>query len=105
MGGDGEAFRHRGLKSSLVREKSPAWQNAGLDPELTMKDLHQVLEQKKTEIERVRREIEALHFVIPLLAEDADKIENGLPSPVSQVRETGIASAKGWPRRDYQPTR
>ena len=33
-----------------------------------MKDLYQVLEQKKMEIERVRREIEALHFVIPLLA-------------------------------------
>ena len=41
-----------------------------------MKDLYQVLEQKKTEIERVRREIEALHF--PLLAENADWVENGL---------------------------
>ena len=40
-----------------------------------MKDLYQVLEQKKTEIERLRREIEALHFVIPLLAENADWVE------------------------------
>jgi hypothetical protein len=70
-----------------------------------MKDLHQVLEQKKMEIERVRREIEALHFVIPLLAEDADWIDNGLALPASQFRETGIASAKGWPRREHQPTR
>jgi len=70
-----------------------------------MKDLHQVLEQKKMEIERVRREIEALHFVIPLLVEDADRIETGLALPASQFRETGIASAKGWPRRESQPTR
>ena len=48
-----------------------------------MKDLSQVLEQKKMELERVRREIEALHFVIPLLAEDPDWIEHGLASPVS----------------------
>jgi len=70
-----------------------------------MKDLYQVLEQKKMEMERVRREIEALHFVIPLLAEDADWIDNGLASPGSQFRETGIASPKGWPRREHQPTR
>ncbi len=69
-----------------------------------MKHLYQVLEQKKTEIERVRREIEALHFVIPLLVEDADRIDNGLVSPGSQFREAG-ASATGWPRREYQPTR
>jgi hypothetical protein len=62
-----------------------------------MKDLHQVLEQKKMEIERVRREIEALHSVIPLLVEDADRIEKGLALPASQFRETGIASAKAWP--------
>jgi hypothetical protein len=70
-----------------------------------MKDLYQVLEQKKTEIERVRREIEALHFVIPLLAENADWVENGLALPVSHSRETGIATAKGWQRREHQPPR
>jgi hypothetical protein len=42
-----------------------------------MKDPYQVLSQKEMDIERVRREIEALHFVIPLLAEDADWIERG----------------------------
>jgi hypothetical protein len=68
-----------------------------------MKDLYQVLEQKKTEIERVRREIEALHFVIPLLAEKADWVENGLALPGSHSRETGIATAKGWQRREHQP--
>jgi hypothetical protein len=70
-----------------------------------MKDLYQVLEQKKTEIERVRREIEALHFVIPLLAENADWVENGLALPGSHSRETGIATAKGWQRREHQPPR
>lgn len=43
-----------------------------------MKDLFQVLRQKELDIERVRKEIEALHFVIPLLAKEADWIENGL---------------------------
>ena len=70
-----------------------------------MKDLYLVLEQKKTEIERVRREIEALHFVIPLLAENADWVENGLALPGSHSRETGIATAKGWQRREHQPPR
>ncbi len=60
-----------------------------------MKDLYQVLEQKKTEIERLRREIEALHFVIPLLAENADWVENGLALPGSHSGETPIATAKG----------
>ena len=54
-----------------------------------MKDLHQVLEQKKMEIERVRREIEALHFVIPLLAEDADWIENGPGSAALAIARNG----------------
>jgi hypothetical protein len=48
-----------------------------------MKDLFQVLSQKERDIERVQREIEALHFVIPLLAEDADRIEHGLALPLS----------------------
>jgi hypothetical protein len=46
-----------------------------------MKDFFQVLRQKELDIERVRKEIEALHFVIPLLAEEADWIENGLAPP------------------------
>jgi hypothetical protein len=64
-----------------------------------MKDPYQVLEQKKTELERVRREIEALHLAIPLLAEDADWIENGLTPPlsVSQGRGTGTARVQEWP--------
>jgi len=62
-----------------------------------MRDVSEVLEQKKMEFESVRREIESLHFAIPLLAEDVDWIEHGLASPVSQYRRRGPASAKGWP--------
>jgi hypothetical protein len=57
-----------------------------------MKDVYQVLEQKKTELERVRTEIKALHFVIPLLAEEADWIENGLAPP--RFRATGTAGVR-----------
>jgi hypothetical protein len=70
-----------------------------------MKDLHQVLSQKEMDIERVRREIEALHFVIPLLAENKDWVENGLALPGSHSRENGIATAKEWQRREHQPPR
>jgi hypothetical protein len=70
-----------------------------------MRDLSQVLEQKRMELERVRREIEALHLVIPLLAEDADWIDDWLALPASQFRGRGPASARGWPRSERQPAR
>lgn len=72
-----------------------------------MKDLYQVLSQKERDIERVRRELEALHFVIPLLAEDADWVEHGMASPrsASQFQGTGTAGVQEWPRREHQPIR
>jgi hypothetical protein len=73
-----------------------------------MKDLYQVLSQKETDIERVRKEIKALHFVIPLLAEDTDLIEHGLasaPPSDSQFRGTGTAGLKGQPRREHEQAR
>jgi hypothetical protein len=70
-----------------------------------MKDPYQVLSQKERDIERVRKEIQALRFVIPLLAEDADRIEHGLAVPRSQFRETGIATANGWTPWEPPPTR
>ena len=74
--------------------------------ELTMKDLSQVLSQKEMDIERVRKEIKALHFVIPLLAEDADWIEPGLAShSVSQLGGTGTAGVRVRPRREPEPAR
>jgi hypothetical protein len=46
-----------------------------------MKDLHEVLQQKELDIRRVQSEIEALHSVIPLLADDADWLEQGVVRP------------------------
>ena len=54
-----------------------------------MKDVYEVLKQKELDVERVRKEIEALHFVIPMLVEDADWIENGLAPPPLQMLRTG----------------
>lgn len=56
-----------------------------------MKDIYQVLRQKQLDMARVREEVEALHVVIPLLAEDRDRIESGraLPLSISQFRGTG----------------
>jgi len=58
-----------------------------------MNDLSQVLSQKEMDIERVRKQIKALHFVIPLLAEDADWIENGLALPLSVSQFQGTRTA------------
>ena len=46
-----------------------------------MKDVHQVLTQKEMDLVRVQKEIEALHLVIPLLAEERDWFEHGLALP------------------------
>jgi hypothetical protein len=64
-----------------------------------MKDVYQVLRQKEMEIVRVRKEIEALHLVIPLLAEERDWFEHGLalPSSFSQSQGTGSTGMKGGP--------
>lgn len=57
-----------------------------------MGDVYEVLKQKELDIERVRKEIKALHFVIPMLVEDADWIESGLRPPRLQVLRTGTES-------------
>jgi hypothetical protein len=65
-----------------------------------MKDLFRVLRQEELDIERVLKKIEALHFVIPLLAEEADWIENGLAPP--RFRATGTADGRPASRRSSQ---
>ena len=59
----------------------------GIERSRNLNDLYQVLRQKEMDIERVRKEIEALQFVIPMLADDG--IDS--PSPVSALpsRRTG----------------
>ena len=65
-----------------------------------MQDLYQLLRQKEMDIERVRREIEALRSVIPLLSEDAH--DQASPVSASQSRRGGNGGVKGWPaERDH----
>jgi hypothetical protein len=54
-----------------------------------MHDLYQVLRQKEMDLERVRNEIEALKFVIPLLREEADRTERVSPVSAVQSRRSG----------------
>ena len=58
-----------------------------------MKDLNQVLQEKESALVRVRNEVQALHAVILLLAEDRDWEEHGLAPPPSnwltRVKATG----------------
>ena len=56
-----------------------------------MKDLYQVLRQKELALEQVRKEIEALRFVTPLLSEDTEADNNtrtSLLAAPSQSRRT-----------------
>lgn len=67
-----------------------------------MTDFYQVLRQKEMDIERVRREIEALRFVIPMLAEDTQPVSVPVsPSlewpDVPQSGRNGNGSAQSWP--------
>ena len=57
-----------------------------------MKDENLVLREKETDIVRVRKEIEALHLVIPLLAENRDFVEHGMapPPPSLKAGTTGL---------------
>jgi hypothetical protein len=66
-----------------------------------VKDVSRVLQEKKLDIERLRKEIEALHLAIPLLAESRDWVEHGLawPPPSSQSQGTGTS---GLPRRFHE---
>jgi hypothetical protein len=51
------------------------------------------------EIERVRREIEVLHLVIPLLTEDADWIDMGWLRPSHSFEEPELQALKGGHER------
>ena len=46
-----------------------------------MKDVYQVLREKELDVTRVRKEVEALRFAIPLLAEGADSMNFAAPAP------------------------
>lgn len=63
-----------------------------------MHDLYHLLCQKEMDLERVRKGIAALRFVLPLLAKDAGGIETGQGSQVSaaQSRHSGGGGVKSW---------
>lgn len=46
-----------------------------------MKDLYAVLMEKEEEVKRLRKEVEALRSVVPLLAEDSTEAFKPDPSP------------------------
>ena len=59
-----------------------------------MKDVNELLTQKEAEVARVRKEIESLQMVLPLLADDAAEAEPER-KPVSNVQ--GDASEASSP--------
>ena len=66
-----------------------------------MKDVNVVLREKEMDTVRVRREIEALLSVIPLLSDDqplADDETSELHAP-PKFLATGTAGRKSWRRR------
>ncbi len=64
-----------------------------------MRDAYQLLKEKEIDIARLRKEIEALHVVIPLLAEETDWADHGVASAPSfpRLQAAGTVDAKGWP--------
>jgi hypothetical protein len=63
-----------------------------------VKDVNLVLRGKEMDIVRLRKEIEALHLAIPLLAENRDWVEHGLASPPPSSESQGTGTT-GLPRR------
>ena len=64
-----------------------------------MKDVYQVLREKELDVTRVRKEVEALRFAIPLLAEGADSMNvvaaapqrpSGWPLHIETTRQDGL---------------
>jgi hypothetical protein len=59
-----------------------------------VKDVKRIVQEKELDINRLRKEIEALHRAIPMLAEDRDWVEHGLAAPprFQQSRGSGTAA-------------
>ena len=71
-----------------------------------MKNVYEVLRQKEAEIERLTKELQALHIVAPLLLEDIFKEQVQVAAPAVQRSEsvpqsalvTGAPNSKpAWP--------
>jgi hypothetical protein len=84
------------LTLPVLSDRDGQWDSG----EVKMKDPYEVLKQKEADMGRIQKEIEALHLVIPLLAEDADWIEDGFAPP--RFRATGTAGGPPQASRSTQ---
>ncbi len=66
-----------------------------------MRDIRELLTEKESELERVRKEIQSLHAVIPLLEDERPGFEPDR-KPVSSAQVAGSAVAKGERGRGHQ---
>ena len=57
-----------------------------------MKDPYRVLREKERDVERVRKEIQALHTVIPLLSNDQLSSDDLMPALLSSVSRESVDS-------------
>jgi len=65
-----------------------------------MRNIYEVLRQKETEIEQLKRELQALRIVAPLLEEELVAEAQVVPPP---VRSYPAVSAKPAPVGDTKP--
>lgn len=59
--------------------------------EKSMRDIQELLSEKENQLERVRKEVESLHAVIPLLADERQEPEPDR-KPVSSAQDAGAAA-------------
>jgi hypothetical protein len=65
-----------------------------------MRNVHEVLRQKETELERVRMEVEALRRVAPLLADEPEKDQ---PTLTAESPWPRLSQNNRWPLRVDEP--
>lgn len=61
-----------------------------------MRELHQILREKEQDLARVRREVEALRFVAPLLLE-REILEPSVELPPIEFSTPEMPSRNRWP--------
>ena len=59
-----------------------------------MRDIQELLSEKEHQLERVRKEVESLHAVIPLLSEEQQQHFEPERKPVSSAQAAGAKSSK-----------
>jgi len=67
-----------------------------------MKDPYRVLREKEQDVERVRKEIQALHTVIPFLSDDQLSSDDLMPALLSSVSRESVDSPDN-PMTDLEP--